>query len=238
MANRPPAPYPDGTPEDWATDVLDHGVRGEGHLSRLGNGDFVFYSGRWQTIHGPATVVRVDRGAYMIWGARLNDGRRVHCQRSATIYGWGHWRRRSDDGRSWVVGTVQLEPSDATFIDGAYQQPLKLDDNVFEIAMSSQPDFIQKLKDDSFGLAFNQLVRTEAVCTLDGTVGWNPNWGECACTIGRLRGFGETEHDFKYAKPMPPQFQTAPSAIIEALAEVGWRLQTVDESLRFEAGER
>ena len=95
MSDYPPAPYPDGTPDDWASLVLGEGERGEGTYAKFSNGDFAFYSGRWLTIHGEAIAVRGDRGAFMAWGARLPDGRRVHCRRGGGQHPEANnlWRR-------------------------------------------------------------------------------------------------------------------------------------------------
>jgi len=226
MALRPPAPYPDGTPEDWAKIVLEQGVRGEGSISRHSDGDYVFLSGRWQTIHGPARVVRSDSGAYRIWGALLPDGRRVHCRRSPPS---GLWRRRSDDGRSWVIGKLKLAADEVWFEDGSHYRPsTKYDENVFEKAMASQPHFIKEIQDDSFAFTLKRDLWVEALCTMDGTIGWSPSRGAAGSTIAKLRGFGEDYLDFK-AGPYPEPPLTERSIILEALATAGWRYQTDEE---------
>jgi hypothetical protein len=154
-----------------------------------------------------------------------------------TVYGASPWRRRSDDGRSWVLGQVRLEATDVFFTDGVYQKPIELNDNVFEMAMATQPEFVRELKDDSFALSFNEMMRNEGLCAFDGRTGWNPTWGECAYTIARLRGVGETELDFKYKVPVPTTLRTDKSVIVDALATVGWRFQTEDELRRFNPSE-
>jgi hypothetical protein len=227
--------YPDPTPDAWPV-VLDQEVRGEGRISRVSNGDYLFYSGAWQTVHGRARVVRNDDGAFMVWGARLADGRRVHCRRSTRpgAAGSGIWRRRSDDGHSWVVGEIWFEHDEVVFTDGVYRTPIALDSNPFERAMASQPDFIRALRDDSFAYSFNRELSVEAVCTLDGAIGWNPSRGEAAETTAKLRGFGENYADFKFGFPDPAPPATERDVIIEALAGAGWRFQTDDEYQRFE----
>src|SRR5437868_13253779 len=120
MSDLPPAPYPDGTPDFWASDRLDQGIRGEGIFSRSSDGDFRFHSRSWQTVHGQAIAVRSDRGAFMAWGARLPDGRRVHCRRGGGQHLEANnlWRRRSDDGRSWVRGLIRFTETEIFFTDG------------------------------------------------------------------------------------------------------------------------
>lgn len=236
MIGRPPAPYPDPAPDDWARSILEQGIRGEGHYSKLSGGDFVFYSGTWATIHGPAIVARSDRGAFMIWGAKLPNGRRIYCRRSTAphgFYGFSPWRRRSDDGRSWVLGNVTLTPDDAHFSDGVHRQPIELDDNVFEVAMASQPEFIRELQDDSVAWTLNALLENEGICSLDGSLGWNPSSGEAALTIGRLRGFGEPELDFKHEYPVGEPLRVDREVLIQVLHAAGWRVQTDEETRRF-----
>ena len=235
MTERPAAPYPDGTPDYWAKTVLDQGIRGEGWKSTLSDGDFVFYSGLWQTIHGPATAVRSDNGAHSVWGALLPDGRRVHCRRSGEP---GHrhlgpWRRRSDDGRSWVVGRIAFSSDEIRFVDGLRLDPLDLDENVFERAMSGEQSFRRALRDDSFACSLRTDLRVEGLCTLDGKIGWNPSWGDAAETIVKLRGFYENWSDFKSGGPYPEPPPTDRSILLATLEEAGWRYQTDEEFARF-----
>jgi hypothetical protein len=233
MLGRPPAPYPDPDPEKYATQVLEQGVRGEGHYTKVSTGDFYFNSGHWQTIHGAAIVARCDRGAFMVWGAKLPDGNRIYCCRSRLLYGYSHWRRRSANGRSWLQGQVAFEPDDVFFSDGVHAQPIQLNDNVFEIAMASKPEFIRELKDDAVARSLMALLRNDAICSLDGTVAWNPTSGEAAYTIGRLRGFGEPELEFKYEYPIGEPLRVDPDVLRHILNNAGWRIQTEDEMRRY-----
>ena len=217
MSELPPAPYPDGTPDDWG-DVLAQGERGAGIYSKFSNGDYVFYTGVWQTIHGLATVVRSDRGAFRVWGALLPDGRRVHCRRG--------WRRRSDDGRSWVIGKVKFEEQEVYFTDAESQRiPIELNANVFERAMAAQPRFLEQLRDDSFAFTLNDHLRVIGanLCTLDDSATWRD---DVSATIARLRGFGEDgEDDFGYRGPWPNPPRTKGTIIAKALADAGWRYE-------------
>ena len=235
MVAFPPAPYPDGTPDYWARAVLPQGVRGEGSITRYGNGDYVFHSGSWQTIHGDAIAVRDDRGAHMAWGVVLQDGRRVHCRCSGEphIVARGPWRRRSDSGRSWTVGQIRFTPEDIFFEDGypGLRVP-DAGDNPFSIAMAGQPAFIENLRDDSFAWTLQTDLRSEALCTADGLVGWEPGSDDAAEMIAQLRGFWETWADFTSASSYPPGLSEMPREVIEdALAAAGWRYQT-DEDYR------
>jgi len=237
--DRPSGPYRDHDPDYWAKETLPHGVRGQGSVSNISDGDQHFHSGRWKTIHGPVTIVRWDRGAIYIWEALLEDGRRLYCERSFRD-GWGtsHWRRRSDDGRSWVLGKVIIKPDDVFFTDGVgmRSQP-KLDQNDFEIAMASQPDFIRELQDDAVALTLNTFLRDAGVCTFDESKRWSPSFGEIAGTIADLRGFGETYLDFKF-RDLPDELRCSEQLIEQLLANAGWRFMTPDEERRFEEEER
>jgi hypothetical protein len=223
MSQLPPAPYPDGTPDFWARDVLPQGERGPGDCTRFANtGDYVFHSGVWQTIHGMAIVVRSDKGAFKVWGALLGDGRRVHCRRSRG------WRRRSDDGRSWVLGDVRFEEEEVYFRDADNQRILVAPEgNVFARAMAAQPRFLERIRDDSFASTLNDILRVMGVelCTLDGSVTWTPDSSdEISDTIAWLRGFGEygaTDFSHRGLLPNPPR--TPGSVVAKALADVGWR---------------
>jgi hypothetical protein len=227
----PPGPYPDGTPETWAKEVLDQGVRGNGSISNLSDGDFIFHSARWQTIHGPSTVVRTDDGAFMVWGAQLADGRRVHCRRSTNS---GLWRRRSDDGRSWIVGQIRFLHDEVFFSDGvAYRPSVVLNENSFEDAMANQPEFISALQNDSFAFTLNRELWVEYLCTMDASVHWAPSRGEAGNTIARLRGFGEYYLDFENGGPYPEPPRTDRSVLLTTLAAAGWRYQNDDEIRRF-----
>jgi hypothetical protein len=233
MIALPPAPYPDETPDYWARDVRSQDVRGETSISRYGNGDFAFHSRPWQTIHGDAIAVRDDHSAFLAWGVALRGGRRVHCRRSGapTSIVRGPWRRRSDDGRSWVVGQIRFTANDISFEDGiGGQRPPGPAADPFSQAMADQPVFLEKLRDDSFAWTLNNDLRAEALCTVDGLVGWEPSIGDAADAIVRLRGFWENWAEYKYQRlPAPPPM---PRRFIEdALAAAGWRYQT-DEDYR------
>ncbi|HEX8620349.1 MAG TPA: hypothetical protein VF718_00085 [Allosphingosinicella sp.] len=222
----PPAPYPDGSPEDFSCEQLDQGVRAAGSIAHFTNGDFIFSTGLWRTVHGPAVVVRMDEGASKVWGARMPDGRRVHCRRSREPCGpRGPWRRRSDDGRSWVVGEIRFEPGDVHFTDGLgyFPQP-ELDGNVFERAMADKAEFRARLRDDSFAFTLNRRLWSESLYTMDLETRWEPGRGHAAETIAKLRGFGETFTDFKYGGPEPEPPWTDPWVVDEVLADAGWRL--------------
>jgi hypothetical protein len=236
MATLPPAPYPDGVPEEWATTWLDQGARGEGSITRTSDGDFHFSSGRWLARHGDAVACRSDRGAERVWGALLADGRRVHCRRSMEPGRGGPsgvWRRRSDDGRSWQIGRVRFAADEILFDDGVPRLPgIELDDNPFERAMADQPAFLAALRDDSFAFSFMAELWLEALCTLDGRIGWAPTRGEAASTIVRLRGLWENWSDYKHGGPYPEPPPTDRSLIVAALAATGWRYQTDDEARR------
>lgn len=225
MSDPPPAPYPDGTPEQWSSGVLRQSERGEGRFSQISNGDFMFYSGSWRTIHGQAIAVRSDGGAFMVWNARLPDGRRVHCRRGGgrNRGAYGLWRRRSDDGRSWVSGQIQFTQAEITFTDGrAHLLPVTLEDNAFERSVAGKPDFIAALQDDSFAFTLNRDLWVEALCTLDAGAFWTPaGRGDAADTIARLRNFGETWSDFKYGGPEPNPPVMDRQAIDAALAAAG-----------------
>ena len=165
----------------------------------------------------------------MVWGARLADGRRVFCRRMS-----GPWQRRSDDGRSWQLGTIKFDVDDVTFFDGiVYRPAIYLTDNVFEIAMQPQENFIRELRDDAVAWSLMELLRDGAVCTLDGKVGWNPSSSEAASTIGRLRGFGEEYQDFKYEYPIGKPLRVDRDILVHVLNEAGWRVQTDEEERRF-----
>lgn len=237
MSDRPPAPYPDGTPDYWASVVLRQGERGEGTFSKLGDGDFVFYSGRWQTIHGEAVAARSDRGAFMAWDARLPDGRRVHCRRGGGLSPGanGLWRRRSDDGRSWVSGQIRFTETEIFFTDGrAHLLPVTLEANAFERSVAGNVDFIAALQDDSFAFTLNRALWVEALCTLDASMFWTPSGrGDAAETIARLRSFGEIWADFKYGGPEPNPPAMDIDIIDAALAAAGWRFQNDEEYRRF-----
>jgi hypothetical protein len=236
MTEQPPAPYPDGSPEEAARDVLPHDERGEGQRIQFSNGDWTFMSDSWRTEHGPAIAARTDNGAFRLWNALLPDGRRVHCRHARDPAGWpGYcgWRRRSDDGRSWVRGTVQFTPDDILFEDGISPALPKapLDNNVFERATAAQEEFLKALRDDSFAFSLHRDLRVEALCTLDGSVGWAPTGGEAAGTIAGLRDFGETWADFKHGFwPEPPL--TGRAAILAELERAGWRYQSDDDAWR------
>lgn len=230
-----PGGYPDGPPEIWTREVLPQEVRGEGTLSRYSNGDYVFYSSSWLTLHGEARVLRSDTGAFMVWGALMPEGRRVHCRRSTGPTGGGIWRRRSDDGRSWTLGELRLAPDEVFFSDGiGYRNPIHLDDNPFERAMASKPEFIKALQDDAFAFTLNLKLWVESLCTLDGSTCWNPSRGEAAESIAKLRGFGETYADFKFGGPYPEPPRVATDVITAALEAAGWRFQTEEEWRRYE----
>ena len=237
MLGRPPAPYPDPQPEKYGSCRLEHGVRGEGYCSKLSNGDFTFSSGTWLTVHGQAVVARSDGGAFMVWGAKLANGERIFCRCSATPHGHSHWRRRSPNGRSWSLGKVRFEPDDVLFSDGVFNQTLQLNDNVFEIAMASRPEFIRELRDDAVAWSFRWLLRDVGICTLDGKAAWNPTSGEAAYTIGRLRGFGEPELDFKYEYPDGEPLRVDGDVLNHILNDAGWRVQTEDEMRRYRPGQ-
>lgn len=184
-----PGGYPDGPPEIWTRKILPQEVRGEGTFSRYSDGDYVFYSSSWLTPHGEARVLRSDTGAFMVWGALMPEGRRVHCRRSTGPTGGGIWRRRSDDGRSWTLGALRLAPDEAFFSDGlGYRNPVLCDGNPFEIAMVSKLQFIKALQDDAFAFTLNRDLWVEGLCTLNGSTGWYPSRGEAAETIAKLRG--------------------------------------------------
>ncbi len=226
MSLRPPAPYPDGTPDYWAKEILAHRERAAGKTSYVSNGDFSFHSDRWQTVHGSAMVVRSDAGAFMVWGAQLPDGRRVHCRKRPGSPD-GVWRRRSDNGRSWVVGKIKFKPDEVYFTDGlASRPPVELNANAFELAMADQASFIRELQDDSFAFTLNRDLWNGPLCTVDGNIGWHPSNGEAADTIARLQNFGETWADFKSGGPYPEPPRTDPGIIITALAAAGWRYAT------------
>lgn len=234
MTALPPAPYPDGTPDDWARDVLPQEARGGASITRYSNGDYVFHTGSWQTVHGDAVAVRSDQGAFRVWGALLPDGRRVHCRCSSEpgLTRSGPWRRRSDDGRSWVVGQIRFTPDDIFFDDGyPGLQVLEAGEDPFCQAMASQPAFLEKLRDDSFAWTLNGNLRTQPLCTADGLIGWEPGYDDAADAIARLRGFWETWFDFKSADPYPRLPQMPREIIEDALAAAGWHYQT-DEDYR------
>lgn len=221
----PFAPYPDGRPEDFTDRLLEKDVRAPGSIIRYSHGDFGFSSGIWRTRHGSAEVVRYDDGAHRVWGARLPDGRRVHCRQSWAPGGRrGPWRRRSDDGRSWVVGQIVFETDEVRFTDGpAYREPEPLDANDFERAMAGQAEFRAALRDDSFAFTLNRALWVEGLCTLDGRTRWDPSRGLAGGTIARLRELGEFYLEFKLGGP-EPEPPPMPRAIIEeALAAAGWR---------------
>lgn len=221
----PFAPYPDGSPEDFSGIELEQGVRGPGSVVPYGNGDFGFLSQYWRTAHGPAVAARDDEGAARVWGARLGDGRRVHCRRSWTPgRGYGPWRRRSDDGRSWVVGNTRFEPGDVHFDDDPrYQPPVDLESNAFQRAMAGRPEFLAVLRDDSYAFTLNRLLWGESLCTIDGETRWEPSRGQAGGTIARLRRLGESYLDFKLGGP-EPEPPPMPRALVEAaLAAAGWR---------------
>jgi hypothetical protein len=232
MLGRPPAPYRVPILEEWVIVILDQGVRGEGEKSISdiragGTGDFSFRSGRWGTVHGPATALRTDEGAYYVWGVLLEDGRRVFCRKMS-----GLWQRRSDNGRSWTLGKIIFTPDDVRFSDGApFRYPVHLTDNVFEIAMQPNAEFIYELRDDAVAWSLMELLRGQGVCTLEGKVGWNPSTSEAAFTIARLRQFGEQEFDFKYGYGDVGRVDE--DVLIHILNDAGWRVQTNDEERRF-----
>jgi hypothetical protein len=240
MTEWPPAPYPDGTPDYWGREILPLNVRGEGSITHYSNGDYVFYSRSWQTLHGEAIAGRSDHGAFMAWGALLPDGRRVHCRRSQEPgrTDGGPWRRRSNDGRSWVVGQIRFTAEDIFFEDGyPGLRALESDGDVFSQAMAGQPDFIKCLRDDSFASTLNTCLWVETLCTLDGQVGWSPaGRGEVADVIARLRGFWESWADFKFGGPHPEPPPMPHAIIVNALAAAGWRFTTDAEYHRFAKG--
>jgi hypothetical protein len=235
MTALPPAPYPDGTPADWASDLLPQDVRGGASITRYSNGDFLFHSRPWQTIHGDAVAVRDDHGAFMAWGALLPDGRRVHCRCSGEPgrITHGPWRRRSDNGRSWVVGQIRFTSADIFFDDGypGLQAP-QTEADPFSRAMAGRPHFLEQLRDDSFAWTLNGDLRVGALCTDDGLVGWEPGSDEAAEAIARLRGFWETWADFKSADAYPALPRMPREIIEDALAAAGWRYQTDDDYRR------
>ena len=232
MIRLPPGPYPDGSPEESAKFTLEQGMRGAGTISHDSSGDYRFHSGHWKTIHGPAVVVRTDKGAYRVWNALLPDGRRTHCRRSQ---GMGVWRRRSDDGRSWTLGTISFEADDVLFDDGRVYAPQpKPDDNHFARVAADRPDFIQLLRDDSVAFSLNRALWNEGLCSFDGQIGWNPTRGEAAEVIACLRGLGETHADFEFGGPDPHPPQLDVTHLLEILASIDWRFQNDEEYARFE----
>lgn len=223
--NLPFAPYPDGCPEDFSRIELEQGVRGPASVTPYTNGDFGFLSLYWRTVHGPAVAARDDDGAVRAWGVRLDDGRRVHCRRSRSPgRGYGPWRRRSDDGRSWVVGNIRFEPDDVHFSDDPrYEPPEDVDSNVFQRAMAERPEFLVRLRDDSFAFTLNRILWVESLCAIDGDTRWQPSRGEAGGTIAELRRLGESYLDFKLGGP-EPEPPPMPRAIVDdALAAAGWR---------------
>jgi hypothetical protein len=144
----------------------------------------------------------------------------------------GPWRRRSDDGRSWVVGQIRFTTGDICFEDGNFgQQVQELASDPFSQAMAGQPDFLERLRDDSFASTLHADLRVEALCTADGLIGWEPGSGDAADAIVRLRGFWETWFDFKNGGPYPEPPRMPREIIADALAAAGWRYQT-DEDYR------
>lgn len=236
MTALPPAPYPDGLPEESARIWLEQGVRGEAKISRSSDGDSAFHTAHWLVRHGTAIAARTDFGAFRVWGALLADGRRVHCRRSI-IPGSAHypglWRRRSDDGRSWAVGVARFAADEIFFDEGlSYRASQELDGNAFERAMADQPGFRAALRDDSFAATFNYDLWVEALCTLDGEIGWYPSRADAADTIARLRDLGENWFDFKHGGPWPEPPPTDRAIILAELAKAGWRYQTDDDARR------
>jgi hypothetical protein len=112
----------------------------------------------WSTRHGPA-VVRWSLGEPIrIESARYPDGSRGLAEHKLDF----GWRRRASDGRRWIHGTVDIQPSDVFFLDGTqpiYRPPASDDVPNLEADLARDTEFLRAIQDDRFANAVYVVFR-------------------------------------------------------------------------------
>ena len=188
---------------------------------------------RFRTRHGSAIALHFHVGPLRIWGAQLGDGRLVHCRRSLGKA----WRRRSDNGRGWFPGTIEIQEDAVLFRDGGQPryEPQHPPEHIHELetAISNTPEFMRLLQDDSFANELYFTLCNQEFCKIsrpDKREGLS--FGSIAGMIADLRGVGEWYLDFKSLglEPPPPRYNRR--EIVHQFRAVGWQL--VSEVDRFE----
>ncbi len=150
----------------------------------------------WRTRHGDA-VIRWDLGhPRVITTALYPDG-----TRGDVFFVLDHgYRRRANDLKRWVSGTIDIRTDDVIFRDGvsqpSYMPPLRSTVPNLEADLANDDAFLASLEDDRFAKAVYAAFRNHRFFKDGDERSWLCGDRQAAHLVSNLRGLGESYQDY------------------------------------------
>lgn len=198
-------------------------------IETINGGQVVLGCDNFRTRHGDAVVWCGADGPRRVWDAEGPNGP-VHCRHSCG------WRRRSDNGRGWWPGTVEILSDRVRFIDAnsLSPKPPQHDDTTFQLHsdLLLSREFMQQVQDDAFACDLYFMLLNREINQIGIAERQGHSFRTIAGMIADVRGVGEYYLDF-YPDglwPVPSGLEKPSTAA--ALKAAGWRLVTSED--RFE----
>lgn len=149
----------------------------------------------WRTRHGEAAVRWSIGSPNRVEGALYPDGTRGEA-RHVLDFGW---RRRATGERRWIYGSIDIQPDDVVFADGAqpaYTPPPRGEAPNLEADLAQDAAFLAAIRDDRFAKAVYTVFRNRTFLKENDGRKWSFGDREAARLVRDLRGLGDSYQDW------------------------------------------